>query len=426
MNLVRKPGRTRGSRRLALAAVGATAAMTLAACGGSGFSDSNSNNAGDQKQSSKNPITVLIGSSGDAETNAVKQAVQSWSKESGVKASVQVASDLNQQLAQGFAGGEPPDVFYLSTDSLAAYASNGSLNPYASKLKNADAFFPALKDAFTYDGKFWCAPKDFSTLALVINTKLWKQAGLTDADIPTSWDQLHAVAKKLTKGKQVGLVFNPEYQRIGVFFQQAGGGLVNDAGTQATVNSKQNVQALSFVKQMITDGSAAYSSSVGAGWGGEAFGKGLGAMTIEGNWIVGAMQNDFPDIHYKIVPLPAGPAGKGTLEYTNCWGLASGSDNVDGSISLIEQLTSPQQQLAFAKAFGVMPSVQSVADQWKQQNPDMAAFIDSADFAGNLPEEKGASDVIGDLNAQLAKLKSSQPKQILDDVQKNMAAVVNQ
>ena len=53
--------------------------------------------------------------------------------------------------AQGFAGGSPPDVFYMSTDQLAAYASNGSLEPYAADLANADDFFPTLQEAFTFE-----------------------------------------------------------------------------------------------------------------------------------------------------------------------------------------------------------------------------------------------------------------------------------
>ncbi|QNN52330.1 sugar ABC transporter substrate-binding protein [Nocardioides mesophilus] len=407
-------------RRLAAAAVGTSAAMLLAACGGSGFQDSSG-----AEQKSDGPITVLIGSSGDAETKAVTEAVKKWSDESGTKAEVRAASDLNQELAQGFAGGEPPDVFYLSTDQLASYASNGSLEPYASDLENADAFFPSLKDAFTYDDQFWCAPKDFSTLALVINTKMWKQAGLSEADIPTTWDELSAVAQKLTKGKQKGLVFSPEYQRVGVFFEQNGGGLVNDEGTEATVNSPENVEALTHVKKMLADGYAAYTTDVGAGWGGEAFGKGLAAMTIEGNWIAGAMENDYPDVDYQVVKLPAGPASEGTLQFTNCWGIASGSDNIKGSVALVEQLTSADQQMAFADAFGVMPSVVEVADEWKSANPEMAAFIESADFAGNLPTQEGAADVIGELNAQLATLKNTEPQQILDGVQKNMEAVVS-
>ncbi|MGZ5418534.1 MAG: sugar ABC transporter substrate-binding protein [Nocardioides sp.] len=415
-------GRTRKGRRLALVSLGAAATMMLAACGGSGFDEEGSG----AEQKSDGPITVLIGSSGDAETKAVEDAVKSWSDESGVKAEVQVASDLNQQLAQGFAGGKPADLFYLSTDQLAGYASSGSLEPYASDLENADTFFPALEEAFTYDDEFWCAPKDFSTLALVINTKLWKQAGLTDDDIPTDWDELRSVAEKLTKGDQVGLVFGPEYQRIGTFFEQNGGGLTNDEGTEATVNSPESVEALTFVKQMMQDGTAAYSSDVGAGWGGEAFGKELGAMTIEGNWIAGAMTNDFPDIDYQVAKLPAGPAGEATLQYTNCWGIAAESDNIDGSMSLVEHLTSAEQQMAFAEAFGVMPSVEEVAGEWKQQYPDLAPFIDSADFAANLPTQEGAADVISEMNAKLATLKNSEPQQILDSVQKNMEAVLSE
>lgn len=413
--------RTRRGRRLTLTAVGATAALMLAACGGGGFEEE-----GGGEQSSDAPLKILIGSSGDAETKAVQDAVKSWSDESGVQAKVQVAADLNQELAQGFAGGSPPDIFYMSTDQLAAYASNGSLEPYAADLENAGDFFPTLQEAFTFEDEFWCAPKDFSTLALQINTKLWEDAGLTDDDIPTTWEELRSVAEQLTKGDQVGLVYGPEFQRIGVFFEQNGGGLVNDEGTEATVNSPENVEALTFVQDMMKDGIAAYSSDVGAGWGGEAFGKELGAMTIEGNWIVGAMEADFPDVEYTTVKLPAGPAGEGTLQYTNCWGIASDSGNVEGAVSLVEHLTAPEQQLAFADAFGVMPSVEEAAEQWKGDNPEMAAYIDSVEFAGNLPAQEGAADVIGELNAQLAKIKSADPQQLLDGVQQNMEAVVNQ
>ncbi len=65
------------------------------------------------------PLTILIGSSGDAETDIVNQLVAEWSAESGTEAEVIVASDLNQQLSQGFSSNEPPDLFYLSTDQMA-------------------------------------------------------------------------------------------------------------------------------------------------------------------------------------------------------------------------------------------------------------------------------------------------------------------
>jgi multiple sugar transport system substrate-binding protein len=365
-------------------------------------------------------LTILIGSSGDAETDAVNDLVAEWSAESGVNAEVVVASDLNQQLSQGFSSNNPPDLFYLSTDQMAAYAATDSLEPYAEALSNADDFYPNLREAFTFDGQFMCAPKDFSTLALVINSDMWAEAGLTDDDIPTTWDELTAVAEQLTTDDHVGLGYGPEVQRIGVFMAQAGGAFIDDDGTTAVVDSPENAEALQYVKDQMAAGTFSYSSDLGAGWGGEAFGNGLAAMVIEGNWIAGAMTNDFPDVNYVVAELPEGPAGPGTIQYTNCWGMAALSDNIPGATSLVEHLTSPESQLAAAEAFGVMPSVASAAEDWKAAFPEFAAFIDGAEYAINLPSQPGTTDVIGDFNAQLETLSSTEPETILASVNQSL------
>lgn len=270
-------------------------------------------------------------------------------------------------------------------------------------------------------GKFYCAPKDFSTLALVINQDLWKKAGLTDADHPKTWEDLATVGKKLTKGKVKGLTFGPEIQRVGVFLAQNGGGLETDG--KATANSEANVEALTWVKQAMADGWAAYSSDLGSGWGGEAFGKQQAAMVIEGNWITGALEGDFSDVDYTVVELPEGKT-KGTLQYTNCWGVTAKGDNIGGAVDLVEYLTTTEQQLAFAKAFGVIPSRKSAKEQWTKDNPAMVPFINGADYAQNLPAEVGALEVIKDMNAQLGQLKTKEPEAILDGAQSNLEAIV--
>ncbi|WP_103663533.1 extracellular solute-binding protein [Microbacterium sp. CJ77] len=395
-------------------------ALALTGCGGSSFDDPSGVDG--ELTSSDDALTILIGSSGEAETVAVEEAVAAWSAESGVDATVQVANDLAQQLSQGFAAGSPPDLFYLSTDQIAGYAGNGSLMPYGDLLSNKDDFYPSLVENFTVDGEFYCAPKDFSTLALVINTELWAAAGLTDADIPTTWEELDAVAATLSSGGTAGLAFGTEYQRIGTFMAQAGGGLVVDG--EAVANSSQNVEALEYVKAGLEAGTFAYASDLGAGWGGEAFGKGLAAMVIEGNWIGGAMSNDFPDVEYVVAELPAGPSGKGTLQFTNCWGMSADSPNQEAALDLVEHLTTADQQLAFSDAFGPMPSVMSAADAWTEANPDLAAFLNGAEYAQFPPNSDGASDVIADFNAQLESLKTGDPASILDSVQGNLEAVV--
>lgn len=417
----------RTARATALTAILTGSALLLTACGGSGFSDDEAGggDATEETSDAGGAITVLIAASGDAEADAVTSAVTAWSEESGTEATVTVASDLPQQLSQGFAAGSPPDAFYVGTENLAGYAANGSLLAYGNDLANKDDFYPALVENFTYDGDFYCAPKDFSTLALVINTDAWAAAGLTDADIPTDWAGLADVAARLTTAEQVGLTFGPEYQRVGVFMAQAGGGLVDEDGTTAIADSPENAEALAFVQQMLRDGVLAFPSAIDSGWGGEAFGTGRAAMTIEGNWIVGALSNDFPDVQYQVVELPAGPAGQGTLQFTNCWGIATDSQNQAAALDLVEYLTATQQQVTFAEAFGVMPSVQSAAEDFRTTFPEMTAFVDSAEFAVGMPTAQGVSDVIGDFNGQIEGLADADIAALLGSVQTNLQAVLD-
>ncbi|MDS2172967.1 extracellular solute-binding protein [Nesterenkonia sp. CL21] len=400
--------------------LGATA-LALTACG-SGFDDGPAagDDAGDFT-SGADPLTVLIGSSGDSETAAVEDAVAAWSEESGLEASVQIANDLTQQLSQGFASGDPADLFYLSTDAIAGYAANGSLQPYGDHLENRDDFYPSLVENFTVEDQFHCAPKDFSTLALIINDTLWSDAGLTDDDVPATWEELAGVAEQLTTEDQVGLTFSPEYQRLGVFMAQAGGALVEDGA--AVADSAENVEALEYVQEQLDAGSFAFSSDIGAGWGGEAFGTEDAAMVIEGNWITGALANDFPDLDYTVAELPGGPAGPGTLQFTNCWGMAADSLNQEAALDLVEHLTSTEQQLEFSERFGPMPSVESAAAQWSEENPELTAFLDGAEYAQFPPHQAGAADVIADLNSQLEDLDSADAESLLDSVQANLEPI---
>ncbi|PRB12816.1 ABC transporter substrate-binding protein [Microbacterium sp. MYb72] len=406
---------------LGTGAVLISSTLVLTGCG-SGFSGGDAKPDAGGLTSSDDALTVLIGSSGDAETAAVQKALDDWTAKSGTKTSLQVASDLNQELSQGFAAGKPADLFYLSTDQIAGYASNGSLKAYGDDLKNKDDFYPSLVENFTVDGDFYCAPKDFSTLALVINTKMWTDAGLTDADLPKTWDDLASVAQKLTTPEHVGLAFGAEYQRVGTFMAQAGGGLVKDG--KAIASDQANVDALTYVKSHLADGTFAFAKDVGAGWGGEALGKGSAAMVIEGNWITGAMTNDYSSVDYTVAELPAGPSGQGTLQFTNCWGMAADSPNQKAALDLVEYLTSADSQLAFSKAFGPMPSIKSAADAWTADNAALAPFLAGADYAQFPPNQDGAADVVSDFNAQLESLKTADPATILDSVQSNLEAVV--
>ena len=138
---------------------------------------------GSRQSGKATTITALIGSSGPAETFAVNNAAKAFTKQTGIELNVVVASDLGQQLAQGFASGNPPDIFYLGNDQVATYAKAGDLAPL-DNLKNVKSFYPSLRAAYTYKGHLYAAPKDFSTLALVLNTELLEEGRLTSQELP--------------------------------------------------------------------------------------------------------------------------------------------------------------------------------------------------------------------------------------------------
>ncbi|WP_155370217.1 sugar ABC transporter substrate-binding protein [Catellatospora vulcania] len=369
-------------------------------------------------------LQVLIGSSGAAETKAVTDAAAAWAKASGNSVTVIPAQDLDQQLGQAFAGSSPPDVFYVDAARFADFASVGALEPYADRLPAADTFYGTLRQAFTYQGRFYCAPKDFATLALQINEDLWAQAGLTAADVPRDWAQLTAVAGRIAARGITPLVLGDTVERIGALLVQAGGWLISPNGRQATADSPQNAAALRYLQELLRAGLARYPGDVDTGWAGEAFGRGLAAMTIEGNWIRGALAGDYPDVRYTVHELPAGPAGKGTLSFTTCWGISARSPYQQQAIDFVTAMTAVDQQLAFASAYGVMPSVTTARDRYLQAYPADRAFLDGAAYAQGPVNAPGMETVMSDFDTQLSGLAVRDPQAILRRLQKNMTAAL--
>ncbi len=371
-------------------------------------------------------LQMLIAPSEDAERTAVEDAAAAWSEESGVDVEVVAAKDLKQQLGQGFAGNNPPDIFYGQWEIFETYAAQGYLEPYASDLSNADEYYPALVDTFTYEDEFYCAPKDFATLGLVINPDAWAAAGLTDADIPTDWEQLRTVAQKLTTPTQAGISFGPEYYRIGVFMNQAGGTVINDDATEATADSSENAEGLDYVKQLIADGSLQFPADLDAGWSGEAFGQGKAAMVIEGPWLIGALNTDFPDRKYLATELPAGPGGQSTYTFTNCWAVPAGSDRVDDVVDFVEFLTTDEQQLKFSEAFGVIPSKEGAAAEYAELYPERAAFVAGNDYAVSPVKFDGVNAVVTDFSAGLESIATADSVDLLASFQENLQSALDE
>jgi ABC-type glycerol-3-phosphate transport system substrate-binding protein len=219
-------------------------------------------------------LNFMIASSGPAETSADKAAATAWGKKTGNKVNVINSSNLTERLTEAFAGGSPPDIFYGETPMFESMVKQDQLLESGNLVYPAKDFYPSLVQEFSYNHQFYCVPKDSSTLAIEINVADWKAAGLTNANLPTTWAKLAYDAKALTRNGVTGLVLSNTLDRLGAFFKEAGGSYMNAAGTKFTFDSPQNLEALKYIQGLAMKGYLKFSPQVDAGWGGEAFGTG--------------------------------------------------------------------------------------------------------------------------------------------------------
>ncbi len=364
-------------------------------------------------------LVLWGGVSGQTETDAVNQVVANFNKANpGIQAKFVVQSDMTTNLNKALAAGTPPDVFYVDSNDLANEIASGALTPIGDKIDNVSDFYPSLVAAFTVNGKFYCPPKDFSTLALQINTDMMAAAGIKNP--PTTWDEFAADAKAMTNSNVAGFVENTDVARWLAWLYAAGGSVTDANFTKMTINSPEGLTALKAWTDLFINGYAKKSADVGAGWPGDAFEKGKAAMTAEGNWILGDAKKNAPNLKYISAPLPAGPKGQATMAFTVCYGVAAAGKNIDAATKFVNFLVSPDSMKIVTETLGVMPSRQSLASEWLAKYPDQKVYLDGAAYAHRWGFVPGFNAVTDDINKQidLVEAGSETPADALAEIEK--------
>jgi multiple sugar transport system substrate-binding protein len=326
-------------------------------------------------------------SSSDTENAALQAMVEAFEAANpDVDVQVNLVPDYDTVMQTGFASGDYANVFYVDSSKLQDWASAQVIAPIGDNLSETDDIFPSLRDVFTYNGQLYCAPKDFSTLALVYNTDMLAEAGV---EVPTTWEELNTAAAALATDDVAGLTTGIEVPRFLPFLYQAGG-MILDAEGAVVLDSPEALAAVEEFVNLYTSGAARTPADLGAGWAGEAFGQGKAAMTIEGNWIIQYLQEQFPDVNWAVAELPAGPAGQATMAFTVCYGVADPASNSsqteavqEASLRLVDFLTGPEGAMMVGEAgFGVMPARQSASETWlTTRGEEFQPFVTGADYA---------------------------------------------
>lgn len=411
-------------KHLALFSVLLTAALVLAACPAQPVAPAAQPPAAAEQPAAPGVINLqLMGwASSDAENVRLQEVVDGWNAANpDIQVTLNLVPDYDTKLQTSLAGGAPPDIFYVDSFRLPDLAAAGALLPIGDQMTDVDDFYPSLRDAFTVDGVFYCPPKDFSTLALEYNTDLFDAAGLAYPTADWTWEDLRAAAEALTDKDAgvVGFAINPDFARWIAFLYQAGGEVTTPDFSAMTLNTPEALTAMEFYVGLVRDGVAAPASDLDSGWPGEAFGKARAAMTMEGNWIVPYLKDQFPNLNYGVTELPSGPAGKATMAFTVCYGVAANGRNTEAATKVVDYLTGPVGMKAWTDLGLAMPTRQSLREGWLAMYPELEPFLNGAEYARKWQFRPGFADVLDTINSGLQEAFSGlkTPQQVLEEAQ---------
>jgi multiple sugar transport system substrate-binding protein len=344
-------------------------------------------------------IRVWTGSSSPVE-NEFKEAQVAAFEEANpdVDVELQILPSYDDQLQAAFASGDYPEVFTVNQFNFATQVDSGVIANGNDMIENLDDFYPSLLAPFSVDGQVYCAPKDFSTLALFYNKDLFDAAGVAYPTAEWTWEDLTNAAQTLTLGDTVGISIAPDRNRW-MAFLYANGGAAFDADGNVVINSPEAVASLEYYASFQEAGTGNTPSNLDAGWNGEAFGRGNAAMTVEGNWGIGYLQETFPDLNWGVAELPTAPSGeKSTLAFTECWAVGANAEGAtaDAAWRLVNFFTNEAGATSVAEAgFGVMPARQSVGDLWLEtRGEEFAPFVTGAEYAFTPSTSLGFADFV--------------------------------
>ena len=257
------------------------------------------------------PISVEYWTWGNAATDPIYTMIQEYEKiHPNVRIDVNVVAwdDYWTKLPLSLKGNKNAPVLFNvhnSYDSLI----RPHMESYDIPLEDLEDDYVFVDTHVDENGEVKYIDSVINTGAIFYNKDLWAEAGLTEADIPTTWDELIEVAQKLTKFDgdtmvQSGFNLNSEYTAIwqGLNYQR-GALMFQEDGHTANYDCETTKENLEFLQSLYDE------YQVGAVNFGDdrelSFGNNQTAMIYDWGSYVGTLATNYPDVNYGVFPTPA-------------------------------------------------------------------------------------------------------------------------
>lgn len=264
------------------------------------------------------------------------------------------------------------------------------------------------------DGRVYYLDYGLMTGLIYYNKAMWSAAGLTEADIPKTWEEFRAVAKKLTIGEggslsQAGFNFNTSaYVLLLGKHYQSGANLFDKEGKKVQLDTDVVKADLAFLTDLYgvdKVGSPDFGSDSD-----EAFGQGLSAMTYNWGHYYGTLKDKYPSIDFGTFQTPVGAAGAAPYAYDRCNGESTPGINKNAPAGAQEAaqdflkffLTSDELLKNLCLRYSLFPASASLADNDEiAAHPVMKALgsIDRYIWPGPMPAtvEDNAKTAVADV-----------------------------
>lgn len=302
--------------------------LSLLSITGCGKSKSTST---DSSSTSKKAVTVKLGIwPQDGLTDQIEQH-KKWAAQILTSDNVTIKPSYYKYAVDSFvsmatAGNAPTifDTWYTEPQKLINAGFVRDITPQLKELGWDTKMNPDIESLLSKDGKIYGLPRDGYAEGLMINAKLFKEAGLADANgkpiYPKTWDELaqdakiikektgHAGIDILAKDAAGGWLFTNIAWDFGAQFE-----VQKDGKWVAQVNSKEAIAAMQYVKDLKWKYDVLTADPTNEDWasGYKAIATEDAAMYIASPDSADQLALNKMDIKdLSMAPLPAGPDGK--------------------------------------------------------------------------------------------------------------------
>lgn len=260
-----------------------------------------------------------------------------------------------EQLMLQVAGGTAPDVVMYDRADIPNFVHHNlvqPLDPYIERSQFDLSIFyePEIRSA-QFQGSTWSLPLPTAGAKQLTfyNIDLLEQAGLSEADFPRTWEELEAVARRLTRvdgeGRLTQLGFDPRVVPDAgwdYWLFTNGGELLQDERT-VTVNTAAAVDTLGWIQAFVNEiNRGVPAMSEFGNTGGTGFVNGRVAMYNAGSWQWFIHRDQNPALNQGLAMPPHGPNGR-HLNLTDLgwgYGIPTGVAHPEESWLFIEYMTS--------------------------------------------------------------------------------------